>query len=147
MSRMGKFDDGEIKSFLSNLQNSLHNQDILQAMISEMNDVGNLGLIAVKERTPTDKGRLKNAWQKISATKRGNAVVVELVNNTEYAASVEFGHRQKVGRYVPAINARLVTPFVPGKFMLKNSMTEIEAIMTQRVDKRFTAEINKLFGK
>lgn len=144
---MGKFDDNEIKSFLSHLQNAIHNEKIMHVMIDEMNDVGNMGLTVVKERTPTDKGQLKNAWQKKPAAKQGNAIVVELVNNTEYAASVEFGHRQKVGQYVPAINARLVTPFVPGKFMLKNSMSEIETVMNQRVDKRFQNEINQLFGK
>jgi hypothetical protein len=31
-----------------------------------------------------------------------------------YAAAVEFGHKQEVGRFVPAIGKRLVKPFVAG---------------------------------
>ncbi len=33
--------------------------------------------------------------------------------NVEYAPFVEFGHRQKAGRFVPAIGKRLVADFAP----------------------------------
>lgn len=39
-----------------------------------------------------------------------------------YAPHVEYGHRQEVGRFVPAIKRRLVKPFVPGKYFLKNNL-------------------------
>jgi len=35
---------------------------------------------------------------------------------------VEYGHRQKVGRYVPAIGKKLVAPFVRGRFMLRKAL-------------------------
>ena len=44
--------------------------------------------------------------------------------NVEYAAAVELGHRQEVGRYVPAIGKRLVNAHVPGKPFLKPAITE-----------------------
>lgn len=35
---------------------------------------------------------------------------------------VEYGHRQKIGRYVPAIGKKLVAPFVRGRFMLRTAV-------------------------
>lgn len=39
-------------------------------------------------------------------------------------SDVEFGHKQEVGRYVPAIGKRLVSANVPGKPFLKPAVTE-----------------------
>lgn len=51
----------------------------------------------------------------------------------EYAPYVEFGHHQEVGRYVPAIERRLVRDFVPGKPFLKpaieNHLDEFKSIL------------------
>ena len=51
----------------------------------------------------------------------------------EYAPYVEFGHHQEVGRYVPAIERRLVRDFVPGKPFLKpaieNHLDEYKSIL------------------
>lgn len=40
----------------------------------------------------------------------------------DYAPHVEYGHRQQVGRYVPAIGKRLVKPFVPGQYFLRTNL-------------------------
>lgn len=40
----------------------------------------------------------------------------------DYAPHVEFGHRQQVGRFVPAIGKRLVKPYVPGQYFLKTNV-------------------------
>lgn len=50
-----------------------------------------------------------------------------------YAPYVEFGHRQEVGRYVPAIKKRLVQPFVK-----KNPFME-------RIRNRSKDQINNVF--
>ena len=50
--------------------------------------------------------------------------VVTVYNNTEYAAHVEYGHRQTPGRFVPAIGKRLKKSFVPGKKMLHKAMMQ-----------------------
>lgn len=51
----------------------------------------------------------------------------------EYAPYVEFGHHQEVGRYVPAIERRLVRDYVPGKPFLKpaieNHLDEYKSIL------------------
>lgn len=40
----------------------------------------------------------------------------------DYAPHVEYGHRQQVGRYVPALGKRLVQPYVRGRYFLKNNV-------------------------
>lgn len=70
--------------------------------------------------SPVDTGNLREAWKR-STPDNGR---VEVYNNTEYAAHVEYGHRQKVGQYVPAIGKRLKKPFVPGKHMLRDAVRQ-----------------------
>ena len=41
-----------------------------------------------------------------------------------YAPHVEYGHRQKVGRYVPVLGKRLKASFVQGQYFLRKSMEE-----------------------
>ena len=70
--------------------------------------------------SPVDTGNRREAWKR-STPDNGR---VEVYNNTEYAAHVEYGHRQKVGQYVPAIGKRLKKPFVPGKHMLRDAVQQ-----------------------
>lgn len=76
----------------------------------------------IKDNTPVSPGggRLREGWKRTNASK-GKAVIY---NNVEYAAHVEYGHRQKPGRYVPAIGKRLKKGFVPGKKMLHRGMLQ-----------------------
>ena len=72
------------------------------------------------ELTPIDTGNLREAWKR-STPENGR---VDVYNNTEYAAHVEYGHRQKVGQYVPAIGKRLKKPFVEGRHMLRDAVQQ-----------------------
>lgn len=74
----------------------------------------------VKENTPVQSGHLRNNWKRTRAV-QGK---VTAYNNVEYAAHVEYGHRQTPGRYVPAIGKRLKKDFVPGKKMLHRAMLQ-----------------------
>lgn len=74
----------------------------------------------VKENTPVQSGHLRNNWKRTRAV-QGKVTVY---NNVEYAAHVEYGHRQTPGRYVPAIGKRLKKDFVPGKKMLHRAMLQ-----------------------
>lgn len=62
----------------------------------------------------------------LNITKSGNIYTIEVINPVHYASYVENGHRQEVGRYVPAIGKRLTKSWVDGKFMLKISEEEID---------------------
>lgn len=40
----------------------------------------------------------------------------------DYAPHVEYGHRQEVGSFVPAIKRRLVKPYIPGQYFLRTNL-------------------------
>lgn len=65
--------------------------------------------------------------QSLKVNHFGGTYVIEIVNPVEYAPYVEYGHRQQVGRFVPAIGKRLKNGWVEGKFMLTISEKEIRA--------------------
>jgi bacteriophage protein of unknown function (DUF646) len=77
----------------------------------------------VKDLTPVDTGTLKGSWHRENGKRLTGKKITQIVfNMTDYAAHVEYGHRQKVGRYVPAIGKKLVAPFVRGRFMLRTAV-------------------------
>lgn len=71
-------------------------------------------------------GTLRDAWTVLPVEKIGNTYTVTVINPTEYASYVEYGHRQRPGRYVPALGKRLKANWVKGKFMLTISEQELE---------------------
>ena len=83
----------------------------------------------VKERTPKKTGRLQNAWTVGEIRKSGNDYIIEVYNNVEYAEAVEWGHRQKPGRYVPALGKRLKAETVKGAHMMELSLQELETAL------------------
>lgn len=48
----------------------------------------------------------------------------EVGYSAEYAPHVEYGHRQEVGRYVPAIGKRLVASYVEGQRYFQENVNE-----------------------
>jgi len=66
----------------------------------------------VKKATPVKEGRLR-----ASITHKFTARRATVGTNVKYAAPIEYGHKQQVGRFVPAIGARLVAPFVEARHM------------------------------
>ena len=64
----------------------------------------------------------------LKVEKSGNTYTITVADDVPYASYVEYGHRQKPGRYVPAIGKRLKESLVPGKRMLEISEQELEAL-------------------
>ena len=75
----------------------------------------------------------------LDVTHVGNTFTVTVGNPVHYASFVELGHRQTVGKYVPAIGKRLKRAWVPGQFMLKISEDELQsqtpAILARNIEK------------
>lgn len=69
-----------------------------------------------KMMCPVDTGMLRNS---LTHDVRMSEEAVYIGTNVEYAPYVELGHKQTPGRYVPAIEKRLVRDFVPGKPYLR----------------------------
>lgn len=73
----------------------------------------------------------------------GNMLVIEIINPVNYASYVEFGHRQTVGRYVPALGKKLKQGWVQGRFMLTISEQEIQNIAPKVLE----SKIKKFLGE
>lgn len=52
---------------------------------------------------------------------------IDIINQVEYATYVEYGHRQTPGKFVPALGKRLKQSWVPGKFVMTDSVKELDA--------------------
>ncbi|MBQ9364840.1 MAG: HK97 gp10 family phage protein [Schwartzia sp.] len=85
---------------------------------------------SVRDKSPVakvDGGTLRGSWKRTQP----NGGIIEVYNNARrgkeyYALDVEYGHRQKVGQFVPAIGKRLKKPFVPGQHFLRDAVSEVE---------------------
>lgn len=97
-----------------------------------------------KENTSVDTGLLRAAWTLEGVKREGNRLIVTLSNPIAYASYVEYGHRQEVGRYVPAIGKRLKQPWVEGQFMATLAIEEVAALIPGRFQTEFKAWATRL---
>lgn len=129
----------EIKKLLNE---SLKMDETAQAIVKEsIDEAANIVIRNVKLRTPvgvyTSKGlngkynvgrvggTLRDSWQSSGTIKVGGKLFFNRVfNPTNYAEYVEYGHRQTPGRYVSVLGRKLKASFIPGKFMLANTVIE-----------------------
>ena len=81
-------------------------------------------------------GTLRRAWSAGNVQKVGDGYTVEVINPTFYASYVEYGHRQKPGRYVPALGKSLKEGWVEGKFMLTISEKELQRAAPKIIEKK-----------
>lgn len=75
-----------------------------------------------KIKCPVDTGRLRGSISHQVGSGFDSSVYIG--TNVKYAPSIEYGHKQEVGRYVPAIGKRLKRAFVPAKPFLKPAIEE-----------------------
>ena len=82
-------------------------------------------------------GTLRRGWTIGNITKKANGYEIEIINPTEYASYVEFGHRQTPGRYVPQIGKQLKNTWASGKFMMTVTEQEIQNTAPGLIEKKF----------
>lgn len=83
-------------------------------------------LAKVKKRTPVDKGTLRNAWNiDFDITKVGDEYEITVINPTEYASYIEFGHRTRGKK-----------GWVKGHFMMTESEVELESQAPKILEKK-----------
>ena len=86
-------------------------------------------LTMVKKRTPVDTGARRRGWTigEVKAVKGGYEV--EVLNPTEYASYVEFGHRTR-------LSPEGGRGWVKGRFMLRFSSDELEAMAPKILERK-----------
>lgn len=90
-------------------------------------------------------GTLRRGWTVGDVIKNGATYEIEIINPVEYASYVEYGHRQRPGRYVPQIGKTLKRGWVPGRFMLTISERELEVDGPKIIEKRVMEALKEAF--
>lgn len=118
--------------------------EIDHAVLSAMADEGLSWRDDVRENTPVDTGDLRRSWELTGPDKKGLKFEMDLANPLEYAAHIEYGHRQEPGRFVPAIGKRLKADFVKGYYMLRDGTNRLEESLRPTVQKEVRKAIESL---
>lgn len=147
-----KFDTSELKRLEKYLSDKKKIDKFFEDLTKE---VATVVLSSAIMLTPVDTGELRRGWtggvektpkdyifNNKRVSKIGNSYKITLSNGLKYAEYVNYGHRQEVGRYVPAIGKRLVKPWVEGQYMVEKSINQAEAVLPD-VCKRKTEEFLK----
>ncbi|MEA5008233.1 HK97 gp10 family phage protein [Clostridium tyrobutyricum] len=100
----------------------------------EIYNLANRIWVKVKKRTPVgvyknghSGGDLRKNWQIGNLVREGNGYYIEVFNILDYASHVEYGHRTRLGKtdHPHTYKKRGTIDFVPGKYMLKISVEEL----------------------
>ena len=144
MARWGRCDFKELKRLEKRLE-QLEQVDFDAVCRKTAKKIAAMLLNKVKKRTPVgvvpdglddealehwegyEGGNLRDQWDVLPIERNGDQYIVTVINPVEYASYVEYGHRQRPGRYVPALGKSLKANWVDGRFMLTISVQEVQA--------------------
>lgn len=90
--------------------------------------------------------KIEQTAKSLRISKSGDTYIAWIINPIEYSSYVEYGHRQKPGRYVPALGKKLKKSWVQGKHMFQISMQEVEKKLPQLLDRKLQEYLEKTFG-
>lgn len=106
----------------------------------------------VKLKQTATGGRLQRAWETLLGKPlrvkkfRQHDYAILLVNNTEYASYVEYGHVQTPGRFIPVLGKRTKKRWVKGKFFMTNAARRVgeqsSAILKLRIQEYLEGVLN-----
>lgn len=133
MARNG-FDTRELKKFRDNLVKLDKNMDSIIEDCARELAARLLREVKKSGRTPVKTGNLRRNWHSTSVVKHGFTFTILVINQTEYALYVEYGHRKKDGK-----------GWVPGKFMMTISADDIERKAPQIVEKIIAQRLGEYF--
>lgn len=131
---LGHVDDAQFQQFASRVRQKIDSGYVKQELEKSFDRIGKQSLKTFKANTPVKSGNLRKQWT-VAGTSYGSfsGWTIKLVNNAEYASCVESGHKQQPGKYIPAIEARLVRSWVPGQFFMRKSKAQIQSQMPELV--------------
>lgn len=146
MSNWGSFDFSSFEDWSRQIDKAVADDAARKMTEQVLLELANRVLRRTKQKTPVDTGTLRGNWFVGEVVRHGDCLEVEIYNPTEYAEFVEYGHRQEVGRYVPAIGKRLKQSYVQGQYMLTLSVKEVEALAPALIGKRSDEFMRRLLG-
>ena len=115
-------DDAEFQAWTDRVNSKIATESVKHGLEVTMQRVKAQSMKAVKSRTPVDTGHLRQTWHADGPFITGTVIAIKVYNNTEYAPFVENGHRTRGGG-----------GWVEGRFMLKDTVVEVEGQMPQLI--------------
>lgn len=107
----------------------------------EFNNVGIECVAEIKANEPVVTGNLRRSITSGEVELNGNEYSMTVGSSLSYARYVEEGHKQDVGKYVPAIGKKLKKEFVPGNHVIKDSVDLYQPKLIKRIQERVEKEV------
>ncbi|AGF56460.1 hypothetical protein B0P06_005271 [Clostridium saccharoperbutylacetonicum] len=99
------------------------------------------GIGEIQSRTSVKTGNLRRSATSGEIEIQGKIHSIEVgynLNQAPYADAYENGHKQEKGRYVPAIGKKLVKEYVPGRHVVRDSLTIIRAELPNKLRQKLS---------
>ncbi|NFI57419.1 HK97 gp10 family phage protein [Clostridium botulinum] len=97
------------------------------------------GVAEIQARTSVKTGNLRRSATSGEIEAEGNIHSIKVgydMNQAPYADAYENGHKQEIGKYVPAIGKKLVKEFVPGKHTVRDSLTIVQSELPEKLKRK-----------
>ena len=107
----------------------------------EFNNTGIECVAEVKANEPVVTGNLRRSITSSDVKLNGNEYSMTIGSSLEYVKYAEEGHKQEVGKYVPAIGKKLKKEFVPGNHVIKDSVDLYQQKLIKRIQERVEKEV------
>ena len=95
----------------------------------------------IKANEPVVTGNLRRSITSGEVELNGNEYSMAVGSSLSYARYVEEGHKQDVGKYVPAIGKKIKKEFVPGNHVIKDSVDLHQSKLIKRIQERVEKEV------
>lgn len=130
-----KVDIRQLKALQKQIEH-LYQGELEQISVATLKELAARMLRQVSKRTPVATGTLRRNWTVGAVVKNGNSFEIEVINSTDYAAYVEYGHR--------TANRR---GWVPGSFMMTVSAQELERDAPKIIERKLRSFLAKELSK
>ena len=95
----------------------------------------------IKANEPVVTGNLRRSITSGEVELNGNEYSMTVGSSLSYVRYAEEGHKQEVGKYVPAIGKKLKKEFVPGNHVIKDSVDLHQSKLIKRIQERVEKEV------
>ena len=107
----------------------------------EFNNTGIECVAEIKANEPVVTGNLRRSITSGEVELNGNEYSMIVGSSLSYVRYAEEGHKQEVGKYVPAIGKKLKKEFVPGNHVIKDSVDLYQSKLIKRIQERVEKEV------
>ena len=107
----------------------------------EFNNTGIECVAEIKANEPVVTGNLRRSITSGEVELNGNEYSMTVGSSLSYVRYAEEGHKQEVGKYVPAIGKKLKKEFVPGNHVIKDSVDLHQSKLIKRIQERVEKEV------